>query len=57
MPQQNAKGNKITQPIKPENVLYKKLEEFGVTVFDPKDKTVSLDWDSLAGYEYQKRAI
>ncbi len=28
-----------------------------MTIFDPKDKTVDLDWDFLAGYEKQKRAI
>lgn len=37
--------------------MYKKLEEFGVTVFDPNEKNVELDWDSLAGYEKQKRSI
>ncbi len=26
-------------------------------MFDPKLKTVDLDWDFLAGYEKQKRAI
>jgi SpoVK/Ycf46/Vps4 family AAA+-type ATPase len=33
------------------------MEEFGVTVFDPKDKAHNLDWDYLAGYESQKRSI
>lgn len=26
-------------------------------MFDPSDKTVTLDWDCLAGYENQKRLI
>ena len=37
--------------------MYKKLEDFGATVFDPNDKSINLDWDYLAGYEKQKRAI
>lgn len=29
----------------------------GLTVFDPFDKTINLDWDCLAGYAHQKRLI
>lgn len=32
------------------NDTFSKLNELGLTVFDPNDKTVSLDWDCLAGY-------
>lgn len=32
------------------NELLNKLTELGLTVFDPNDKTVTLDWDCLAGY-------
>ena len=28
-----------------------------MTIFDPNDKSVELDWDYLAGYEHQKRSI
>lgn len=41
----------------PANKTYEKLQEFGVTIFDPNDRTLSLDWDYLAGYETQKRLI
>ena len=39
------------------NETVSKLTELGLTVFDPNDKTVDLDWDCLAGYEGQKRLI
>ena len=39
------------------NELYSKLGELGLTVFDPFDKTIELDWDCLAGYAHQKRMI
>ena len=32
------------------NQTVSKLAELGLTVFDPNDKTVDLDWDCLAGY-------
>jgi hypothetical protein len=32
------------------NELYEKLNELGLTVFDPNEKSVTLDWDCLAGY-------
>ena len=37
--------------------MYNKLRQLGLTVFDPNDKTITLDWDCLAGYEFQKRLI
>ena len=39
------------------NEMINKLNELGLTVFDPNDKTITLDWDCLAGYENQKRLI
>lgn len=41
----------------PQDKNLKKLEELGITVFDPKEKAHNLDWDFLAGYEKQKRDI
>ena len=39
------------------NEIYSKLTELGLTVFDPFDKSIELDWDCLAGYAHQKRLI
>ena len=39
------------------NELYEKINELGLTVFDPFDKSIELDWDCLAGYAHQKRMI
>ena len=39
------------------NQLYSKLNQLGLTVFDPFDKSFELDWDYLAGYAHQKRLI
>lgn len=35
----------------------KKLEKLGAVVFYPQSKDLPLTWDSLAGYERQKRDI
>lgn len=54
-----GKANMTSQQSKKKkgNELYSKLNELGLTVFDPFDKTVELDWDCLAGYAHQKRMI
>lgn len=66
MPRQMVKSSSAFTPSKrkeeqaeraPLNKNLKKLEEMGITVFNPEDKINDLDWDFLAGYEKQKRDI
>jgi len=42
---------------KQQTEVLKKLQEMGITVFNPDEKISDLDWDFLAGYEKQKRDI
>ena len=58
---QPAQGRSVSGQQSPKkkkgNELYAKINELGLTVFDPFDKNIELDWDCLAGYAHQKRMI
>lgn len=51
------RGGQPTKNAKENSEVLKKLQELGITVFNPEDKINDLDWDFLAGYEKQKRDI